>query len=213
MNCEFIKEHLDEICSEELEARQLEPVKKHVAVCEDCAALTEQHQIYLNTMQQFESPELTPGSAATMLRNVRLNHSKPHHSPFSGFLKGFAAASVIFICLVSLWHYWPNNLVTPIVSQQNALLSAEVSLVISVPEDMPNADLTLILPDDVSLAAYKGSKELNWIVDLKKGANILSLPIEVAAGQDFTESHHFIAKINYNNKKKEFELNVNLRTS
>ena len=136
--------------------------------------------------------------------------SKQYYSFNFNFIKGFAAASVIFISLLTSWYFWQNNTGNKFADQQNALFSTNVTLVISVPADMPNTDLNIVLPENVALAGYEGLKEVSWPVDLKKGPNILSLPIEVAHTHDFSNTLNFIAKINYNNKQKEFNLKTNL---
>ncbi|AWB68435.1 hypothetical protein C2869_19375 [Saccharobesus litoralis] len=213
MNCEFVNNHLDEIIDGSLDKENVLETQRHIETCAECQINMAEHRQYLNMMHRFKAPELEPERASEMLGTAtgRLQQS---HGQQSGFIKGFVAASVMFVGLFSAYQYQTVEPTAPtnIVALTQHELLTEVTLVINVPQDMPNADLSLMLPDYVAVQGYEGEEELNWLVDLKKGANALSLPIQVASGIDVNQSMSFMATLDYDNKQKEFELKVNLVT-
>lgn len=204
MNCEDMKNNLDAICQS---VTKSDKVEKHIAHCSQCEDIVEEHQQYLKAMKNFQTPELEIGQAAKLLADAKKAQTKPAEF---GFFKGFAAASMMFVALFSSWHVLQNDApqVMQIVSAEG--LSTDVTIVIYVPEDMPNADLQITLPDNVQLAGLSNLSTISWPVDLKAGANTLSLPIDIGEGVNLAESLRFMASINYNDKNKEFEVNVNL---
>lgn len=209
MNCIELNTQLDDICSKALSKEVMREAEEHLATCYRCSEALAEHKQYLTMMQQFSSPELEAGKGARMLRNAAQSSEGALESPH-GFAKGFIAASILFVCMLTGWNLMPEYGSSPVVAQQTHYISTDVNLVIYVPQDMPNADLNLLLPDAVLLAGFEGDRELTWSVDLKQGANTLSLPIKVPSDINLNKGLHFIAKINFNNKEKQFDLNVNL---
>ncbi len=215
MNCEFIEQNINELCDQtaigqEISAEQQKQALEHIETCQHCKIAMAEHQEYLLTMRQFTAPNLEAGVSAKLLRNAKSQPAPQHHN--FGFMKGFIAASVFFVALFSAWQFNHSDTaaIPQLVSSEG--FSTEVTLVIYVPEDMPNADLKITLPDNVQLAGLNDLDSFSWPVDLKQGANTLSLPIEVAAGMDLNKALSFMANINYKNKQKDFELKVNLIT-
>ena len=210
MNCEYIENNLDQVCH----GRDALPeqVQAHLAQCQHCQLQVKAHQDYLHMMSGFKAPELALGKAARLLSNAKKQKQAANQASF-GFLKGFAAASVMCVALFSSWQVYQQqpDPVVELVSAQG--FSTDVTIVIYVPEDMPNADLAISLPDNVQLAGLGNLSKVSWPVDLKAGANTLSLPIDVAAGVNLNQSLRFIANINFENKNKAFEFNVNLNAS
>jgi len=74
-------------------------------------------------------------------------------------------------------------------------------------EPLDGAKITIRLPENVALVGYPGRRQLSWETSLKKGDNLLSLPViatQVARGE-------LVADIEYQGRVK--TLKVNLETS
>ncbi|KMT65980.1 anti-sigma factor family protein [Catenovulum maritimum] len=210
MNCDQVEHYINDFCDNLLADNLQSQVSEHISNCDTCSKKIAQHQDYLNSMVKFKSPELEPGLAARMLHQAKNQPGKSSQN--ASFYKGFIAASVLFLAIFSSWQFVnkPETITPELVKTE--VFSTEVTLVIYVPEDMPNADLKITLPNNVQLAGLSTLSSFSWPVDLKQGANNLSLPIEVAAGTNLHQALSFMANINYNNKQKDFELKVNLVT-
>ncbi|EWH12112.1 hypothetical protein DS2_00275 [Catenovulum agarivorans DS-2] len=209
MNCEFIHQNINDVCQGNLTSLEQQKVDAHLTNCPECQHMLEQHQAYLTKLAGLQTPELSADKKQQMLNKLNTNKAA---SSNNSFIKGFAAASVLFLSVFLFNQQQVNSVVeTPIAQNINIeAFTTQVSLVIYVPEDMPDADLQLQIPDEVELVGYEGLAQLNWPVALKKGANVLQLPIEVPEGVDLNQTIQFIANINNNNTQKDFELEVKL---
>lgn len=209
MNCEFIHQNINDVCNSNLNALEQQQVDAHLSQCNECQQMLTLHQTYLNKLSNIQVPSLTAEKKQQLLSKAsRQQITNNNH----GFLKGFAAASVLFLS-VFLFNQQQIEPVTskPIAQNINLIpFTTQVSLVIYVPEDMPNADLQLQIPDEIELVGYEGLASLSWPVALKQGANVLQLPIEVPEGVDLNQAIQFIANINNNNTQKDFALEVKL---
>ena len=83
----------------------------------------------------------------------------------------------------------------------------KVKLAFASSQALTGAKITIRLPDNVALVGYPGRRQLSWETNLKKGDNLLSLPVvatQVASGE-------LIADIEYKGQVK--TLRVNLLTN
>lgn len=218
MNCEDTLLQLDEFCREELSAEATLALRTHVDQCTLCHTVVVEHREYLQRLVSFEAPAPAPGTSARLLRQAReIAESRQQRAGRqSSFVQGFVAASVIAVALFGgflylqddrqqgldpLWAEW----VQPWEEQ-------EVTVVINVPVDLPGAQLALQMPEELRLRGYSELDRLSWQVDLKKGANTLTLPITVQPGTDLTQPIYISAELGYHNKYKGFQLPVELKT-
>jgi len=81
-----------------------------------------------------------------------------------------------------------------------------VRLAFASSESLQGAKITIRLPENVALVGYPGRRQLSWKTDLKKGDNLLSLPIiatQVARSE-------LIANIEYAGRVKTLTLNLEI---
>jgi hypothetical protein len=82
----------------------------------------------------------------------------------------------------------------------------KVKLAFASSEPLQGAKITIRLPENVALVGYPGRRQLSWETNLKKGDNLLNLPViatQVASGE-------LVADIEYAGRVK--TLRVNLET-
>jgi hypothetical protein len=80
----------------------------------------------------------------------------------------------------------------------------QVKLAFASSEPLTGAKITIRLPDNVALVGYPGRRQLSWKTNLKKGDNLLSLPVvgtQVASGE-------LVANIEYAGRVKTLRLNL-----
>jgi len=79
-----------------------------------------------------------------------------------------------------------------------------IRLAFASSESLQGAKITIRLPENVALVGYPGRRQLSWETNLKKGDNLLSLPIiatQIAQGE-------LIADIEYEGRVKTLTLNL-----
>lgn len=219
MTCNSSHHYLDYLSgddrAEQPDADQAEHLASHIEHCEHCQQAIAEHKDYLFKMQRFTVPEPNAGTYARLLRNARLesDHSDQGSQRRHSFLQGFAAASVLAVALFSVNSVWSPNTASPLETVQiENWVEQEITVVINVPVDLSGALLALEMPDELRLQGYSDIDLLSWQVDLKKGANTLTLPITVQPGTDLTQPFFITATVEYQNQYKGFQLPVELKT-
>lgn len=217
MNCALVNKNINELNIEDF-AKGVANIlstecKNHIKSCEACESALQNHHNYLMTLSQIKTPEFTELEATAMLNKVvsNANTSQPVANN-SGFLQGFIAASILAVSIFGAWNVFNvSTLKSPqIVSTAPDYYTTEVVLVIDAPEDMYDADLNLVLPQQLALEGYENIQELSWPVDLKAGTNTLTLPIRVNKHQSVEQQLSIMAKLYHYAEEHEFEIKVNL---
>jgi len=73
-----------------------------------------------------------------------------------------------------------------------------VRLMFEAQSDIQQVSLSIDLPNNMQLAGYPGRKQLSWQTSLKKGSNVLALPVmAVDPGEG-----ELVARLNYGDKSK-----------
>lgn len=81
-----------------------------------------------------------------------------------------------------------------------------VQVIVDAPRDMLQADVVIELPPQVEVAGFPGLREIRWNTNLRKGKNLLSLPL-IAKSEGIAE---LITHINHENKSKMLSLVMNI---
>ena len=163
-------------------------------------------------MHSLVTPDLHPAFAAKALKKVSQTN-KPAVNV--SFLQGFIAASVLAVSVLGTYTAFNNNeqAVQLVATQQASVISTEATLVIYAPEDLNDADLDLILPEQVAIVGFDNIQQLSWPVDLKKGSNTLSLPIRVNMDKSLEQPLSIMATLYHEADERNFEININLTKS
>ena len=222
MNCKLVNNAIDELTLVDfrsgLENVLNNTLKAHIESCETCEQALQEHHSYIIKMSNITTPEFSEEQATAMLNNVvnkSNNNAYANKSAKndSSFFQGFIAASVLALSIFGAW-----NVLTPSADQQPLVVSTapeyfttEVVLVIDSPEDMYDADLNIVLPQQIALEGYDNIKDLSWPVDLKAGTNTLSLPIRVNKNQNLEQPLSIMAKLYHYAEEREFEIKVNVQ--
>ncbi len=222
MNCKLVNNAIDELTLADFKSGLNDvlnnTLKAHIESCETCEQALQEHHSYIIKMSKTTTPEFSEEQATAMLNKVvnkSNNNAYANKSAKndSSFFQGFIAASVLALSIFGAW-----NVLTPSADQQPLVVSTapeyfttEVVLVIDAPEDMYDADLNIVLPQQIALEGYDNIKDLSWPVDLKAGTNTLSLPIRVNKNQNLEQPLSIMAKLYHYAEEREFEIKVNVQ--
>ena len=230
MKCTEFTHHIDNILDAQLGDPQLEiQWEAHRASCDACQALYTAEMSMLAAMRAMPVPEPRAGFANRVLTNAikhnqPLQHHQHHHR--QGFMLGFGSAAAAALALWVVVGLIPGK--SPDTASNQTFASADASKTAAQPvakqpvlsialneqrsvklaffsgEPLQGAKITISLPENVALVGYPGRRQLSWETNLKKGDNMLSLPViatQVARGE-------LIANIEYRGRVKTLRLNL-----
>ena len=210
MNCKTIDKLLDEYESNELSLKQHNMINQHLSTCAPCQTNHRRLKQYLHLAHNFKTPKLSAKRRHEMLNTAR--NAQQNQSRFSDhFQYQMVAACLLTVVLLSGFFYpfSPSATNTNIVELEQQY--QKVSLVINVPADMLQADLSLQFPDQLRWQGYEDMNKIEWTVDLQKGPNVLTLPVKLKLGTDLLEPMVIFASLSYGEQQRDFELSVNLK--
>lgn len=147
-----------------------------------------------------------------MLRKAREQGNKATTKNV-GFFQGFIAASVLAIAVLGTYNGLINDKQQPdLVSTTSTEepFNTEVVLVIYAPEDINDADLELMLPQQIAIEGFENIQQLSWPVDLKQGTNTLELPIRVNRDKSLEQPLSIMATLYHDANERNFEINIDL---
>ncbi len=211
MKCNDLIQVLDDYIADKVDVSVDAQIVDHLAECEACRERARLQKEYFVHLAAFNAPKLDSSRTARMLRLAVEEGEKKQSSKKQSlsFMRGFAAASILAVAVaigINTLKPTDNALVVAGASD----LQHEISLVINVPQDIDGAQLILDLPADISIQGLEHLARVEWPVDLKKGSNIIELPINIGPYAEFAEQLTLSASIVYKDKKRDFELDINL---
>lgn len=207
MNCKIVITQLDDFLDETLKPAQYEQVQTHLADCDSCHQLWQQEVNFRQLLKEYPLPAPAAGLEERVFAKLP-RQTSPHRNAFVAGFSGAIAAGVVLMIAASLFFQ-------PAVQQQqveNITLtlhqSKKVNMVFNVPEQVAEATFSLQVPTHIEIAGKKGLHQIEWKTALKKGKNLLSLPIVANA----SDSGELIATIKYGKQVKTFRLKLDIHS-
>ncbi len=203
MNCTDTQNLLDDYLDNDLTANDHRLMDFHINNCSSCKQLFDEAMAIREALKTLPVKDSTVDFEGRVFAEVRNQYA--HKSGGSRFISGFAtaiAASVFFWVASTLFFAQE-----PLIGEQNIIIvsmneSRPVRLMFDAPSDIQQVTLSLVLPENIELDGYPGKPELSWNTSLKKGQNVLSLPINaIQAGKG-----ELIAQLRYGGKTKIYRL-------
>ena len=209
MNCTDIDNLFDEYLNHDLDEKSLSDFHQHVSDCHRCARQLENAQALIAGLRSIPVPAAAQGFEQRVFARVRRQYQQqPRHVSYFRFATGFATATVAgLVILFATSIYFPQS--TPIQQDISAQMinvainqSSTVRLVFEAEQALTAVNLTIDLPHNMEVEGYPGHHQLSWTTHLKKGQNVLALPIvALDPGQG-----ELIAKLDYGDTQKEFRI-------
>ncbi len=207
MNCTDLQTQLDDYLDDDLLVHEKQQVEQHLS---DCAAC-QQDMADAKAVREALGSLPVEGPSADFEANVfavvreqsrQVERKGSGHNRFvAGFVTAMAAS--LFMWVASGIIFAPQStLDTPGVISIAMNESRPVRLVFDAPDDLKNVSLSIELPANVELSGYPGRSQLSWKTSLKKGQNVLALPINaVDAGKG-----ELVALLSYGDKRKTYRV-------
>ena len=209
MNCSDINENLDDFLSGKLSPLALVAFEQHIEKCSDCRYKVNGAKAIQTELRNLNVPQPSSGFEQRVFKNVRKHYKEESNWYYSPRLTaGIASLSAISL---ALWLFMGGQTTIPanVDPQMVSIVLNQthpVRLMFDADRDIRQAELSISLSDNVELVGFPGYRQLKWKMYLKKGQNLLALPIKATShGQG--ELH---TQLNYNNSVKKHDLLLNV---
>lgn len=216
MNCRILLTQLDDYLDDELRPEQHAQVQTHLSTCDGCHRAWKQELQFRQLMKEHPVPLPAAGLEERAFnkipnRSAEKSSVKSIASKRSAFVAGFsgaiAAGIVLMVTAVFVFGPAKEQQIPNITLTLNQ--SKKVNMVFNVPEKVAEATFSMQLPKHVEIAGYKGLHKIEWKTALKKGKNLLSLPVIATAA----DSGELIAQIKYGDQVKTFRLKLDIHST
>lgn len=148
--------------------------------------------------------------------HVQAKVSHVHHHRI-GFIKGFSTALAAGLALWVVVSIFPVQRGAGIPQPSQQALAQGVTITVQQVQTvtlafqtvsaLDNARITIRLPENVEIVGYEGRNELAWNTNLKKGDNILKLPIKA----NTLMNGRIVAEIVHANQSKTIGIDVQVK--
>ena len=201
MQCTEINLQIDGFLDKQLNPSELLALEEHVSCCTECAEKLEMAKSLASGLRNQPLPHHTANFKKRVFAEVRRQHKDDRQRDHGySFAAGFATAAIASLVI---W-FVSSVFVTDTYVEQPQMIAVAmnqaqtVSLIFDSHTDIQLAKLRIDLPDNMELDGYPGRRELTWQTSLKKGQNILDLPImAIGVGQG-----ELLAQLNYDGTVK-----------
>ena len=224
ITCQQIEQDLDDLLAGTFPLLLADAMHAHMSSCTKCKKLFDQEGRIITLLAQQKVPTMREDFAKQALAVARsryeasvdagkntVSHTNNGHSSFFARF-GYALATVAVSWIAITQFISINHNADPIQTVSMSVGEVKnVHLVFNSPESMDNVMVAITLPEHTKIQGRSGVSKLLWSTSLKKGKNIISIP--VVAEQD--KNGEIITRISSGEKSKIFKvrLNVNPRSN
>ena len=180
MKCAEIDIQIDGFLDEQSNPEELLVFEDHISHCTECAEKLQIAKSLASGLRNQPLPRHTAKFKQRVFAEVHRQYKdeKQRGHGYS-FATGFATAAVASL---AIWFSYSLYAPDTYIEQPQMIAVAmhqpqTVSLIFDSHTDIQQAKLSIDLPDNMELDGYPGRRELTWQTSLKKGQNILDLPI------------------------------------
>lgn len=234
MNCEQVRESISGYVDDNLSGILCQAIDNHIKRCGYCAIVLEQEQQLVQELADLPAPEPRVGFFEQALAGTFEFHDAQFSNRALHFMSAAACvlAGVLLTVAVQKMGFMPfsnadlpqgGNIETPL-SQRVAPANAveltvvdnqqlDIHLQVSVNNDIDDATMVIEVPQALQIVGFEDVNVLQWQVALKKGKNVLALPVK--ARRQFYRDHisHLVARLSTDKLQKDFDIKVTIKSS
>lgn len=194
MNCENFVDTLHAWLDGQMDPAQAASMRDHAARCRGCALAANDERMIRTALRELPVPALRPDfkreavHAARVAGRTLRRKMLEHDVRIAALAASSAIAVLVFAALrapVPVKSSQGFDTVSTDKVEVYAVTEGEVQalrLRIQSPRDFEGVRFSVELPDDVSLAGQPGVRAMTWEGSLRKGSNVLELPLLAQAG-------------------------------
>ncbi len=208
MNCEQTLKNMADFVDSFLDSSEALELQRHLDSCPRCRQEFQKEQELLVTLRTLPVPPPSKDFVNRSFATVRARHQNQRVKQAMPYWGGAVAACLALWIMVAA----PFNPITPAGQPAHQAINIRINehrlvqVVVNAPRDMLQADVVIELPPEVEMAGFPGRSEIRWNTNLRKGKNLLSLPL-IAKSEGMAK---LITHINHENKSKMLSLVMNI---
>ncbi|MEN8258404.1 MAG: zf-HC2 domain-containing protein [Thermodesulfobacteriota bacterium] len=206
MDCQQALINKDDYLDRTLSAGETLELQQHLFSCSECRNEFQRDEELLKALRRLPVPPPNPDFVKRSFATARARHKKQQIKKAMPYWGGAVAACLAFWLMVAT----PVNQTTPAVQPPSSSHAINIKIheerlvqvVVRAPRDLFQADVVIELPTQLEMAGFPGQREIRWNTNLRKGKNLLNLPL-VAKSRGTAE---LITHISHDNKSKMLSL-------
>jgi len=209
MNCHDFDTQLDDYLDAALDAATVATIDAHLRGCESCRGKLEHARRVLAAVSGYGRTDVDVPADAWMelaLKKAAWQGARRERR------RRWGAAAAVAAALAILWigvpSGGPDTGSMPVQGVPSVAMSVDepktVRLVFSSATALPDATLTVNLPEGLELAGFAGQREITWSTSLTPGKNVLALELIATS----PVSGDVYATLRHADEEKTFRLRV-----
>ncbi len=211
MDCEQTQTLLNDFVDGTLPLLQTKAVRQHCASCESCSRFLSVLQRQIAALQSLPVPQVSTGFEKFVVKHAieDANEIVRQNNRLDKRVYKFAVAAVIvgLVLGISLINTRKvSDTMEHMVNVDSKIHTIKVA--IDSEKALDGVSLRVELSDNLELAGFGNKRQINWTARLRKGVNVISLPIiGIAQGEgDITTSIRLNGKEKIVRIKTQFKL-------
>jgi len=201
MNCIDLQTQFDDYLDSELSLKEREAIELHISDCVSCQQSLQEIKAIHQALSSLPVPDASPDFEARVFAEVRKQYAGHFGNRFiTGFATALAASLALWFASTVFSPQFDGD--QPQIINVAMNQTRTVRLMFEAPADLDQVTLSVGLPENIEIEGYTGKRQLVWQTHLKKGENILELPVmAIADGQG-----EMVAKLTYGDRLKQFRI-------
>ncbi len=180
MNCEQVEILLNDFVDDTLASLQTESVSQHCATCESCTLSLSALRQQIMVLRSLPLPQVSSGFEKHVIKHAieAAGKARRENSWFNSGMYKMAAAAVVagLVLGLSLIN------ITKVGAPEDYRVSVSdqvhtIKVAIDSDQALDGVKLRVELSNNLELSGFGNKKQINWTAKLRKGVNIISLPI------------------------------------
>ncbi len=205
MPCGSTRKQIDKWLPDVRQSLSVE-MSQHLSKCELCQQYAQNH-LLADNLKSIGRPEIPVALQQRIIANA---HSQKNKPSLNGYWIKFGAAAMLVMTISLSFMMNDSARQIAMVAQVLSNIELEVGEVqstkirLSSPQSIKQAAMTVKLPTHLAISGYDGIKQLNWLTNLKRGNNLMVLPIQLLEPLDGIIQ----VEVEHQGVKKSFIINV-----
>ncbi len=208
MNCEQVDNLVQDYIDDDLPEAQLKAITGHHQICSTCESNYQKAVQIRALLQAIPVPPASEGFVDRVLSEAQHSSGNQKPATYRAFAGAIAAGFAIWFITASTFFTTPVNTQNNTNDIYKVMVSNEVKTIKVVIESkykLADVQMSIELSPNLELAGFRSRTSINWSTQLKKGTNLIQLPIlGLAAGDG-----EIITRIQMNGKEKIMHIRTN----